>query len=221
MSSQNKKEGGLTKGKRQYNNTFPSVTMVLDILRKKGLEFWFKNNTLAFITKESEEGKLIGRQIHEVIQQHIDKEEVKVETQYGEQVMNALNAFMLFKKEHPEIKLHKAEMAFTSEKYGYNGTLDCIATIKKDIVLFDWKTGKAKDKDIPAIYDEYKYQVAFYVKAFNEIQEEQIKRAFILSLAKDKITYNLEEIAIKDIEEMFQEICLPALKIWNYQNRRV
>ena len=210
----------MKQNKRDYGNSYPSVTTVLGVLRKIGLENWFKYNTIQFINKESEEGKLIGTQIHEAIQQHIDKEEVKVETKYAEQVMNALNAFMQFKKDHPEIKLRRAEMALTSEEFGYNGTLDCIGKIGKELVLFDWKTGKAKDKDNPDIYDEYRYQVAAYVSAFNETQEGKVTKAYILALAKDKVAYNFEELPMDEINVMFAEVFLPALRIWKYQNRR-
>lgn len=209
----------MAKIKRAYDNEYPSVTTILGILRKIGLEMWFKFTPLAQINKESEEGKTIGTQIHEAIQQHIEQEEVKVETQYAEQVSNALSGFMQFKKDHKEIKLQKAEMMLTSTKYQYNGTLDCIGKIGKDLVLLDWKTGKAKSKDKPDIYDEYRYQVAAYVMAFNETQEGQVTRAFILSLAKDKVAYNFEEISMNDIKEMFEQVFLPCLNIYNYQRR--
>ena len=206
--------------RKEYDNDYPSVTTILGVLRKIGLEMWFKFTDINTINKESEEGKLIGSQIHEAIQQHIDKEEVKVETKYGEQVMNALNAFMLFKKEHPEIKLKRAEMALTSEEFGYNGTLDCIGKIGKDLVLMDWKTGKAKDKDKPPIYDEYRYQVASYVSAFNETQKGKVTKAYILALAKDKVAYNFEELSMDEINAMFAEVFLPCLRIWKYQNKK-
>lgn len=207
------------KRKRDYLNEYPSVTTVLGVLRKIGLEMWFKANTLEFCNKESSEGKLIGTQVHEAFQQHIEQDEVKVETQYAEQVSNALSGFMQFKKDYPEIKLQRAEMQLTSDKYGYNGTLDCIGKIGKDLVLLDWKTSKCKDKDKPDIYDEYRYQVAAYVMAFNETQERQIKKAFILSLAKDKIAYNLEGLSMNYLKEMFKEVFLPTLRIYNYQRR--
>ena len=92
---------------RAYNNGLPSVTTILGVLHKIGLENWFKFNTLAFINKESEEGKTIGTQIHDAIQQNIEEKEVKIETVYTEQVTNALKGFMQFKKDHPEIKLKK------------------------------------------------------------------------------------------------------------------
>src|SRR5487761_2567277 len=113
----------MAKKRRDYQNDFPSVTQVLDVLRKIGLEFWFKKNTLEFITRESEKGKLVGTQIHEAIQSHIETDKIEIKTDYPDEVSNALKSFMLFKKEHPEIKLKRSEITLTSNEFGYNGTL--------------------------------------------------------------------------------------------------
>ena len=208
------------KAKRQYDNSYPSVTQVLDCLRKIGLEFWFKNNTLAFITQASEKGKLIGIQIHEAIQAHIETGEVKLETKYPDEVINALKSFMLFKKEHPEIKLRRSEMMLTSLIYGYNGTMDVEGEISLLVVPGDWKSGEAKERDRPVIYPEYIYQVAAYLKAFNEVKEQKATEAFIAVLAKDKVAYNYQLFTEEEINEAFNEVFLSALKIKKYQMRK-
>jgi len=207
--------------RRDYQNNYGSVTTVLGILRKIGLEFWFKNNSAQFCNEESSKGKEIGTQIHEAIQNHIEKEEVKIETQYGEEVSNALQAFMQFKKDNPKIKLKKAEMPLTSEKHQYNGTLDCIGKIGKDLVLLDWKTGKCKKKETkPKIYPEHEYQLAAYFFAYNETHEAQLTSAYVLVLAKDKVAYNFKEFTFHELSERFVEVFLPCLQIYNYQRKK-
>ena len=205
--------------KRDYNNNYPSVTTILGVLRKIGLEMWFKCTPINQINKESEQGKLIGTQIHQAIHDYIKTNEVKVSTQYAEEVMNALKGFMQFRKEHPEFKLKNAEIVLTSEKYKYNGTLDCLAE-KETLVILDWKTGKIKDKVAPPIYDEYLYQVAAYVYAYNEVNNVSIDKAYILAVAKDKIAYNFYEMDKQEIDDCFNEVFLPTLKIYNYQRRK-
>jgi hypothetical protein len=106
----------------------------------------------------------------------------------------------------------------TSEEYKYNGTLDCIAE-NGALMVLDWKTGQAKKKDKPDIYEEYKYQVAAYVKAYNEINKTNINRAIILSLAKDKVAYNEYQMEEAEINEHFNNAFLPALKIWYHQHK--
>jgi len=204
--------------KRQYLNDFPSVTTVLGVLRKIGLEFWFKKNTEAFCNAASAKGKLIGTQIHEAIENYILKNEVKVDTAYPEEVTNALKSFMLFRTENPGISLEWSEMMLTSELHKFNGTLDCKGKVINLPIIFDWKTGEAKKKDKPDIYDEYKYQVAAYVTAHNEIHPPEIFDAIIVSFAKDKIAYNMYRMGKEEIADCF-EVFLACLKIYNYQKK--
>jgi len=203
--------------RRQYENPYPSVTEVLGVLRKIGLENWFKYNTAKFCNEESEKGKLIGTQIHEGIHSLIQTGKIKVATEYAEEVTNALKSFVEFRKTKPDIKLKNSEIQMTSELYHYNGTLDCIAE-DGSLIIMDWKTGKCKTKDKPDIYDEYKYQVAAYVYAYNEINKTNINKAIILCLAKDKVAYNDYTMEEKEIKEHFENAFLPALKIWNHQH---
>lgn len=203
----------------EYGNTYPSVTQVLDILRKPALEVWFKNNTPEFIREESEKAKIIGSQIHELIQNHIEQEKMNLETEYPDEVKNVIKSFFLFKKEHPEIVLKKSEVKMTSEKYKYNGTLDCIGKIGNELVILDWKTGMAKDKAVPPIYAEAEYQVSAYLHCWNEVMKLKIERAYILAIAKDKIAYNMLILNKEVIDSHFKNVFLPLLKIWYYQNK--
>ena len=68
----------------------PHVTHVLSILRKLGLEAWFRRNTKKFCDAESKRSKEIGTLVHEVIQKHIEKEKISFETEYPQEVKNCL-----------------------------------------------------------------------------------------------------------------------------------
>lgn len=210
--------------KRIYDNDYPSVTGVLNVLRKIGLEVWFKNNTAEFCNAESKKGLAVGKILHEIISSQIEKTSIEIETEYLEEVKIALKSFMLFKKENPEIKLKKSEIPCTSEKYKFNGTPDCNGMIKTPII-FDWKTskcnvGKKKETDIPRIYDEHLYQVSAYVVLYNEVMKTNITQAGIVAIAKDKVAYNYLLLTESAIKENFNEAFLPALKILNHQNKQ-
>ena len=205
--------------KRDYKNNYPSVTQVLGILRKIGLENWFKYNTADFCNKKSSLGKKIGGEIHEAIESFIITGEAKIETEHAEEVSTALKSFVLFKKEHPEIRLEVAELVLCSEKYGYNGTFDCRGN-DGEPVIFDWKSGECKKKDEPVIYDEAIYQVSAYVRAYNEQEHADIKKAYIVSPAKDKVAYAIRVLEAEEIDQAFNEVFLPALKIYNYQKKK-
>lgn len=208
----------INKIKRNYQNDYPSVTTVLGVLRKIGLEMWFKFHTAQFCDAASNKGKLIGTQIHEAIENYILKNEVKVDTAYPEEVTNALKSFMLFRKEHPEIELEWSEIMLTSELHKFNGTMDCRAKRLGKKLTLDWKSGECKKKDKPDIYDEYKYQTSAYATADNEINNSGIEGALIVSFAKDKVAYNIYEMGKEEIADCF-EIFLSCLKIYNYQKR--
>ena len=207
---------------RDYNNDFCSVTEVLGGLRKIGLEMWFKMNTLEFCNKASGKGKIVGTDIHKAIENYILTGQATVESQYPDEVTCALHSFVKFRKEYPQIKLKWSEQALTSEIHKFNGTIDCIAEIDGTPVILDWKSGEAKQKDAPVIYDEYKYQVAAYVNLYNEHMNapEYINKAIIVSIAKDKVAYVTYQMNWEEIFDCFNEVFLPALKIYNYQHKK-
>lgn len=217
--------------KRQYpNNGFPSVTEALGILRKIGLERWFKWNTAEFCDAKSKAGREAGTDIHNLIQKHIEGDELKIETKYQSEVQFAMKSFFLFKKEHPEIKLKFSEIPATSEKYGFNFTIDCTADLPDEYIIADWKTGEClkenkktgevTDKGKPTIYDEHLYQVSAYVKGFNDLMKADIKKACIVCFSKDTVAYNLQWLSAEEIDEYFNEVFLPALTICKLQKRK-
>lgn len=205
---------------RAYENDYASVTEVLGVLRKIGLEMWFKMNTLEYCNKASGKGKVVGTDIHKAIENYILTGQATVDTQYPDEVTNALQSFIRFRKDYPHFNLKWSEQALTSEVHKFNGTIDCIAEIDGMPVVLDWKSGEAKLKDSPVIYDEYKYQVSAYVCLYNELHPETfIKTAIIVSVAKDKVGYSTCQLELPEIEACFNEVFLPALRILTYQKR--
>lgn len=199
----------------RYTNKYPSITTVLGVLRKLGLEMWFKNNTAQFCDEESRKGKVIGTQIHTLIQNLINQKGNTIQTDYSDEVKNAVQSFVAFKKDYPSLKLEVAELKMTSEKYKVNGTLDCLGILNNKLVVFDWKTGKTKDGKAPEIYDEYVIQVSAYVYLYNDIYKTNINEAVIVCLAKNEAKYNIEFIAKETIDLSFNNIFLSALQIYN------
>lgn len=206
---------------RAYENDFPSVTTLISQLSSPGLIMWFKKNTLSEINRLSSRGKQIGTDTHLAIHHFIETGEAKIETQYPDEVTNALKSFMLFRKERPEIVLENSEIPLTSTKYCYNGTTDCLARKEDKIWLADWKSQDIKDRDKPVIYDEAKIQVSAYVYLINEMQNKDINNAIIVAVAKDKISYATYEMERPEIDGWFNEVFVPLLKIYNFRKNYV
>jgi ATP-dependent exoDNAse (exonuclease V) beta subunit len=188
---------------------------VLGVLRKLGLEMWFKNNTAQYCDEESKKGKMIGTLCHSLIQNHIAGKPTIIETTFDEEVKNVVHSYIKFRRDYPDIKLEIAELKMTSEKYKVNGTLDCLGVMNDKLVIFDWKTGKTKDGKPPEIYDEYVIQVSAYVNLYNEIYKTCVDEAVIVSLAKNEVKYNTETVNKETIDLAFNNIFLPALTIYN------
>lgn len=202
--------------RRDYDNEFPSVTQVLDVLRKPGLEMWFKMNTPQDIAKLSKKALAIGTATHEAIDTYIKTGEIKVETEWPDEVTNALNSFVKFRTEYRDFNLKLSEIPLTSIKYSYNGTLDCPCPP----FIFDWKSTEKKDKKELPIWEEWKWQTATYACLWNELNPDNpIITGYVLGLAKDCIEYRLVEMNITEMEAHFDNIFLPSLKIKNYQRR--
>lgn len=204
---------------RDYQNSYPSVTTIIGQLSSFALMHWFKITPYDEIIKQSARGKEIGKQMHECIQDFIETGTAKIETEYPQEITTALNSFQLFKKENPKYILKKSELALTSEKYNFNGQVDCICEVNGVLWIADWKSQNIKDKETPSTYDEYLTQVSAYVNLYNECMKENIENAVIVTLAKDKVAYKTYEMTKEEIDGHFNEIFLPLLKIWNYKNQ--
>lgn len=202
--------------KRDYQNDYPSVTEILSVLRKIGLEMWFKHNTAQFCDEKSRKGREIGKQIHEAIQSYIETGKASIETEYESEVTTALKSFIKFTKENPQRKLYRSEIALTSESWKFNGTIDCIG----DEIMYDWKTCEAKDNDCPKVWDEWKYQISAYVQLYNEVNKTNINKAVIVAIAKDKEAYSICEMDSTEIHNCFYEVFLPCLSIVSYQRKQ-
>ncbi len=220
--------------KKRYDNNYVSVTEVLGVLRKIGLENWFKNNTAAFCDAKSAKGKLIGTQIHQVIENYILGRPAQITTEYPDEVTNALNSFMLFKKEHPEIEMKFAETKMTSEKWQFNGTMDVGMVEVGNIITGDWKGSECKKKKVklmgkmvetdefnlkPKIYEEAKYQVSAYNFARNEVFGTNVESGLIIALAKDTVAFAIHKMGKNEMESHFYDAFLPCLKICYHQKR--
>lgn len=206
----------MAKDHRNYQNKLPSVTTILGVLRKIGLEFWYKNNTIKFINDAMNKGRTIGTDTHEAISNYILTGEAKIETEWADEVSNALKSFMLFRKENPDLKLTLSEEKLTSKLYGFNGTIDAPCPP----LLFDWKSAEKKDNDKPPIYDEAKYQTAAYTYLWNENNPDSlIDTVYIVAIAKDAVAYNMYKMDKKEIDNCFNKVFLPCLSIYNYKKK--
>jgi hypothetical protein len=222
---------GEQKEKKAYDNDYPSVTQVLGVLRKPGLEMWYKHKTAAECDAISEKSRIIGSQFHELLKCVVEGKKAELTTEYEAELNNLINSFLKFRKERLEFELKWAEMQLTHKLFKYNGTMDCVANIvepsgKRKLVIFDWKTGECKDRTRPSIYLEHLAQVSAYAYAYKEAHPEifglydgKIKcyvECYVAVFAKDKVAYNLIRLDDEMTYNCFTRIFLSALDIYRH-----
>jgi CRISPR/Cas system-associated exonuclease Cas4 (RecB family) len=117
------------------------------------------------------------------------------------------------------LKVEESEVAIFSSKYGYAGTMDALVTMLKAgtgrgasqercLVVLDWKTSNY-------MRVEYAWQVAAYVRAYEEMTGQKIEDAFLVRLEKESGDFEVRRI--RDIESAFQGF-LACLAVYNAVN---
>jgi CRISPR/Cas system-associated exonuclease Cas4 (RecB family) len=173
-------------------------------VEKKGYQGWLDN------LKLSEEGKLIGTQVHERLEHLVLKQPiVEYDTRAGEYAQAIYNVL------NPKIEEYvKIEPHLVSEELKIHGTADLIARLnyQTGLWILDYKTSYKKDISHPI-------QLAIYAKSWNEQNTEQIDQGAIIRI--DKKSKNLN---VKIDEYLGLKQYLPVIKalreIWSYVNEK-
>lgn len=189
----------------------PGTTTALNILNKPFLVPWANKLGLQGIDSTKYKDKMadIGTLAHLFIMNHLRGEETDTSDFSQNDVKLAKNCFasyLAWEKPH-ELKPVMIEKPLVSDKYHYGGTPDCLGFLDDELVLIDFKTGKA-------IYPEMMYQLAAYSQLVRE-QDHVIKKARILRIGRDD-NEGFEERTISNLDREF-EVFLHCLSIYNLQ----
>ena len=176
------KQGYWLNGKR-----IPSVTTIISNCKMGGIE-----PLLIWANKCGQEGNShrdvanraadAGTCAHDMIECDIRNQEFNPEAYDYDALDTAKPCFDAYLKwkEQMNLKVRQAEVKLISEKYGYGGTMDALAT-GDALVLGDWKTSNA-------IYPDYVVQLAAYKQLWEEnYPDEPITGgAYLLRVNKQK-----------------------------------
>jgi hypothetical protein len=189
---------------------YPSVTEVLDQLKKEALIQWAVNCAIKYIEQNgliqetlekakteyrnvSQKSLDIGSEVHSSIESYIKFGRDKL-GKIKPEVENALIAFWDWEKEN-NVDWIESEMTVVNKDLGYAGTLDAIANVNGKIVCIDFKSSKD-------IYPEYITQVCAY-KLARESMDSPIKIDYVGILRLDKET-GIPEFKLIDKQERIE-----------------
>lgn len=157
-------------------NTYPSVTTVLGIQDKSGLEAWKKRVGEEEAKKISTQAAVRGTAVHKLAEDYLDNREDWKENHMPSNIFS-------FQQIKPILDKH-IDNIWVQEKYIYSdkiemaGQVDCIAEFDGKLSIIDFKTSrKPKKKEW---IRGYEMQVSFYAAAFYERTGIPIKNYSII-----------------------------------------
>jgi len=172
--------------------SLPSVTSVLRIKNKEGLNIWRAKLGFEASEQEREETSEIGKEIHRYIAQLINGVSIqKLEwSLLGEEIKNGIRAYERVRVE-ANLKCEATEMIVYNLELGYAGTLDFVGTVYKEGGLIDWKTGKR-------FYPSMLAQGVAYYKALPAEIRSRIQNIYTVNLNRNTGVPDIHRLRVED-----------------------
>lgn len=156
-----------------------------------------------------------GSKVHHAIEDLIAGKELTAEDKYWnnsteqdeELTTEEWGCIIAFAKWVEEFKPEflMSEVIAINEELGYAGTVDCVAKVKEDVYIIDFKTGQY-------IWPEYELQISAYKHAIKSKVEPKL--AFLqVGYKRNKKGYKFTEV--EDKFELFKH----AMAIWKNENK--
>ena len=163
---------------------FPSITSMLSKTmpeeKRLSLENW-KNSIGAERAEQiSHEATTNGTAVHLLIELFLGGQSIN-ESEFTDQQLKSFKSLKGYLKKIDEV--WGQEVALFSRELKIAGRCDCIGVYKGKPSILDWKTS-SKIKD-DSMIEDYKYQLAFYARAHNEMYGTNIDHGVILMATKD------------------------------------
>ena len=175
-----------TKGKNQdgfrfYDvdgENFPSITTVLGIRSKEGLQKWRQSVGEEAAKWEMGRAARRGKATHTLVEQYI-----KGETP-SERGVLPLGLFRLLKPYVDQIdNVHLLETIMYSPKLTIAGQVDCVAEYNGKLSVIDFKTANSERKE--NWIENYFMQCSAYAQMYEELFEKEVSQVVVLLAAED------------------------------------
>ena len=176
-----KTKGKRTDGMRFYEvdgKAYPSITTVLGVQPKPGLDAWRKNVGEEAAKWEMARAARRGKTTHTLVEQYL-----KGETPSTRDVL-PLGLFALLKPYLKQIdNVHCLETILYSKKLTIAGQVDCIAEYNGKLSVIDFKTANKERND--AWNENYYIQTTAYSIMYEELFGTPIEQIVILMASED------------------------------------
>ena len=188
---------------------YPSITSILSIQKKEGLEKWRKNVGEEAAKWEMARAARRGKATHTLVEQFLKGQPQTI----NDVLPNGM--FRLLKPYLEQIdNIHCLEKIMYSHKLTLAGQVDCIAEYNGKLSVIDFKT--ANKERIDSWNHNYYMQCTAYAIMYEELFGTPIEQIVILqsgedgscnAFIKDKATYMSDlEKSIKDFYKYYEEL---------------
>jgi genome maintenance exonuclease 1 len=178
-------------GKRFYEiaetkEVYPSITSVLSIRQREGLDEWRKKVGDAVANHIMITAANRGKAVHSMVEDYLNNLDINLNEKYEKQFLPK----MMFNVLQPELKkinsicLQEAQMY--SEKYTVAGRCDCIAEYDGVLSVIDFKTSKGEKKE--DWIENYFIQGSAYAEMYEEHFNKPIEQVVILIVTEEGTT---------------------------------
>ncbi len=178
-------------GKRFYEiaetkEVYPSITSVLSIRQREGLDEWRKKVGDAVANHIMITAANRGKAVHSMVEDYLNNLDINSNEKYKKQFLPK----MMFNVLQPELKkinsicLQEAQMY--SEKYTVAGRCDCIAEYDGVLSVIDFKTSKGEKKE--DWIENYFIQGSAYAEMYEEHFNKPIEQVVILIVTEEGTT---------------------------------
>jgi genome maintenance exonuclease 1 len=189
---------------------YPSITSVLSIRKKEGLEQWRKNIGESVANWEMGRAARRGKATHTLVEQYL-----KGETPSIRDVL-PLGMFKLMKPYLDQIdNIHCLETVMFSHKLTVAGQVDCIAEYNGKLSVIDFKTANKERQE--SWVENYFLQTTAYSMMYEEIFGKKIEQIVILIAGEDGTMTSFVKDR-KEFEPMLLESVDSFYKYYKLQN---
>ena len=187
---------------------FPSVTTILRVHNREGLNIWRAKQGWELSEQYREETSEIGKEVHQYIHQLANGVAIpKLEwSLLSEEIKNSIRAYERFRMESG-LKGGTAEMVVYNLELSYAGTLDRIGKAYNEDGLFDWKTGEH-------FYPSMLAQVVAYFHALPEKIRNRIRNLYSVGLNRNTGIPDIHRLKVED-SEPYWEYFKACLNLFN------
>ena len=190
-------------GKRVYvtpnGNVYPSITSILSLQSKPGLDEWKEKVGHAEASKIMKESSELGTKVHSLCESYLYNEKLKCDDMEAIDVFNRLR-FVLGNINN----IYCLEAPLHSDMLRVAGTVDCVAEYNGVLSVIDFKTSRKPKRE--EWIEDYFIKAFFYSAAFFEMTGAIPEQIVILVAIRNEFDVQVFKKPLRDMEKYIDKL---------------